>query len=93
LADARNMAVNAALPCALALVLMSFGLAWLTIGMIYRAPGGQQPPRTPALGAMVSLLDPRIGDDHLTRDDPGPGLGLLGSMPAVAVGRLRSQDG
>jgi predicted ATP-grasp superfamily ATP-dependent carboligase len=51
------------------------------------------PGRAAALGAMVSLLDPRIGDDHLTRDDPGPGLALLGSMPAVAVGRLRSQDG
>jgi predicted ATP-grasp superfamily ATP-dependent carboligase len=32
------------------------------------------PPRRAALGALASLLDPRIGDDLLARDDPLPGL-------------------
>jgi predicted ATP-grasp superfamily ATP-dependent carboligase len=50
------------------------------------------PGRGAAVGAMASLLDPRIKDDHLTRDDPGPGLALIASMPAVAIDRLRGKD-
>jgi len=41
-----------AIPCALALPVVSFGLAWLTIGAL--APKGSA--RTPLLGAVISLL-------------------------------------
>ena len=41
-----------AIPCGLALPLMAFWLAWLTIGAVSREPAG----RTPLLGAVVSLV-------------------------------------
>lgn len=44
------------------------------------------PPRRAAVGAMASLLDPRIGDDLLVREDPAPGLAQLG---AIAGGVMR----
>jgi predicted ATP-grasp superfamily ATP-dependent carboligase len=47
------------------------------------------PGRAAAIGAMASLLDPRIADDHFRRDDPGPGLALLASIPRDALRRLR----
>lgn len=43
-------------PCGLLLVLLSFWLAWLTIGAAYREPGGQKPQRTSLIGAAISLL-------------------------------------
>jgi hypothetical protein len=46
----------AAVPCGLVLVVVSFALAWLTIGFAYREPNGQRPRRTPALGIMISLI-------------------------------------
>jgi hypothetical protein len=46
----------AAVPCGLVLVVVSFWLAWLTIGFAYREPSGHRPRRTPALGIAISLL-------------------------------------
>jgi hypothetical protein len=46
----------AGVPCGLTLVAVSFFLAWLTIGFAYSEPNGQRPPRTPALGIMISLI-------------------------------------
>jgi len=43
-------------PCGLVLVVVSFALAWLTIGFAYREPSGQRPRRTPALGMLISLI-------------------------------------
>jgi len=51
------------------------------------------PGRGAAIGALASLLDPRIADDHLTRDDPGPGLALLASIPVEGIGRLGGDRG
>jgi hypothetical protein len=38
------------------LVVVSFVLAWLTIGFAYREPSGHRPRRTPALGVIISLI-------------------------------------
>jgi hypothetical protein len=43
-------------PCGLVLIVLSFALAWLTIGFAYREPSGQRPRRTPALGMLISLI-------------------------------------
>jgi hypothetical protein len=43
-------------PCGLSSVVLSFILAWLTIGFLYQQPGGQRPPRSPMLGAVISLI-------------------------------------
>jgi len=51
------------------------------------------PGRGAALGAVASLLDPRIADDHLSGSDPGPGLALLASIPGDGLGRLRGGRG
>jgi predicted ATP-grasp superfamily ATP-dependent carboligase len=51
------------------------------------------PGRGAALGALASLLDPRIADDHLSGSDPGPGLALLASIPSDGLGRLRRGRG
>jgi hypothetical protein len=56
LAASENVAAIVAAPCGAVFVAISFGMAWLTIGAAYRQPGGQRPPRTPFLGALVSLL-------------------------------------
>jgi hypothetical protein len=45
-----------AAPCGLSLVGVSFVMAWLTIGFAYEEPGGRRPPRTPVLGALISLI-------------------------------------
>ena len=45
------------------------------------------PSRAAAVGAAASLLDPRIHDDHLVRDDPGPGLALIGGIAREALGK------
>jgi hypothetical protein len=52
----RNAPPVAAVPCGLVLVVVSFWLAWLTIGFAYREPSGHRPRRTPALGITISLL-------------------------------------
>ena len=44
------------------------------------------PPRRSALGAVGSLIDPRIGDDVLARDDPAPGLAQLAGI-ATGIAR------
>ncbi len=57
-----------------------------------RYPELPWPPRRAALGALASLLDPRIADDLLVRDDPGPGLAQLASIArdALAKGTRRA---
>jgi hypothetical protein len=51
------------------------------------------PRRRAALAAIGGLLDPRIGDDHLSLSDPGPGLALLATIPVQGIGRLRRDGG
>jgi hypothetical protein len=51
-----------------------------------RAPSW--PPRRAAVGALASLLDPRIADDLMTWSDPGPGLVQL--VTIARDGLLRS---
>ena len=52
----RTNSPVAAVPCGLVLVVLSFWLAWFTIGFAYREPSGHHPRRTPALGIAISLL-------------------------------------
>ena len=52
----REASPVAGVPCGLVLVVVSFLLAWLTIGFAYQEPNGQRPRRTPALGIAISLL-------------------------------------
>jgi predicted ATP-grasp superfamily ATP-dependent carboligase len=47
------------------------------------------PGRSRAVGAALSLLDPRIGDDLLVRDDPAPGLAQVAAIARDALGRGR----
>jgi hypothetical protein len=54
-----------------------------------RHPELPWPARSRAFGAMASLLDPRIGDDLLVRDDPAPGLAQLVAIARDALGRGR----
>lgn len=70
-------------------------VGWIVAVMLGRRryPYLPWPGRGAALGAMASLLDPRIADDHLSRSDPGPGLALLASIPRDALGRLRGGRG
>jgi predicted ATP-grasp superfamily ATP-dependent carboligase len=51
------------------------------------------PPRRAAVGALASLLDPRIGDDLLSRDDPKPGLAQVAVVvrDAIALARRRGR--
>lgn len=51
------------------------------------------PPRRAAVGALASLLDPRIGDDLLSRDDPGPGLAQVAviARDALALAHRRGR--
>jgi predicted ATP-grasp superfamily ATP-dependent carboligase len=57
-----------------------------------RYPELPWPARSKAAGAALSLLDPRIGDDLLVRDDPGPGLAqfVVIAREAIARGRRRA---
>jgi hypothetical protein len=55
LAASNDLPAAFGAPCGLALVGVSFLLAWLTISYAYRGPGGQPPPRNPVLGAVISL--------------------------------------
>ena len=47
------------------------------------------PSRRSAAGAALSLLDPRIGDDLLARDDLGPGLVQIAAIAGDAIGKVR----
>ena len=52
-----------------------------------RYPELPWPPRRAALGALASLLDPRIADDLFIRDDPGPGLAQIAAIARDALAR------
>lgn len=53
-----------------------------------RYPELPWPSRRSAIGAAASLLDPRIHDDHLVRDDPGPGIALIAGVTREALGKV-----
>jgi predicted ATP-grasp superfamily ATP-dependent carboligase len=52
-----------------------------------RYPELPWPGRRAAIAAGLSLLDPRIGDDLLIREDPGPGLAQIAAIAREAAGR------
>jgi predicted ATP-grasp superfamily ATP-dependent carboligase len=54
-----------------------------------RHPELPWPARSSAVGAMASLLDPRIGDDLLVRDDPAPGFAQVVAIARDALRRGR----
>jgi hypothetical protein len=53
---ASEIPAVAGTPCSLVFVVISFVSAWVTLGHVYRQPGGQRPPRTPVLGGLISLV-------------------------------------
>jgi predicted ATP-grasp superfamily ATP-dependent carboligase len=54
-----------------------------------RHPELPWPSRVHAAEAALSLLDPRIGDDLLVRDDIGPGLAQLAAIVRDVIGKGR----
>ncbi len=70
-------------------------LAWIgaVISGRHRQRALPWPSRSAAIGAIASLLDPRIGDDLLTRSDPGPGLAQLGTIGRDLVRRRSGRHG
>lgn len=52
-----------------------------------RYPELPWPGRRAAVGAALSLLDPRIVDDLFDRDDPGPGAAQLAAIARGAIGK------
>jgi predicted ATP-grasp superfamily ATP-dependent carboligase len=54
-----------------------------------RYPELPWPSRLDAAGAALSLLDPRIGDDLLVRDDMGPGLAQFAAIAGDILDRSR----
>jgi predicted ATP-grasp superfamily ATP-dependent carboligase len=70
---------------------LSLDLGWIGAVLLGRRryPYLPWPGRGEAIGAVLGLLDPRIGDDHMTLADPGPGFAVLGAIPREAVERLR----
>ena len=52
-----------------------------------RYPELPWPPRRAALGAVASLLDPRIADDLFTREDARPGLAQIAAIGRDALAR------
>ncbi len=70
-------------------------LAW--IGAVLRRrqsyPYLPWPTRRAGIGALISLLDPRIGDDLFSRSDPGPGIAQLATIARDAAGRGRDGRG
>ena len=57
-----------------------------------RQRGMPWPSRRKALGALASLLDPRIGDDLMAWSDPTPGLAQLGTIARDALRDQRRPD-
>jgi predicted ATP-grasp superfamily ATP-dependent carboligase len=70
-------------------------LGWIgaVLGGRRRYPYLPWPGRAASLGAMASLLDPRIGDDLMSRSDPGPGVAQLGSIARDVLRRRGSRHG
>jgi predicted ATP-grasp superfamily ATP-dependent carboligase len=70
-------------------------LAW--IGSVLsgrrRQRGMPWPPRRSAIGAIASLVDPRIRDDLMSWSDPAPGLAQLGIIARDALRGTRRSDG
>ena len=69
-------------------------IAW--IGSVLSGRRRQQgmpwPSRRQAVGAMVGLLDPRIGDDLMSWSDPAPGLAQLGTIVRDGLRDQRRSD-
>jgi len=57
-----------------------------------RQRGMPWPSRRQAVGAMVGLLDPRIGDDLMSWSDPAPGLAQLGTIVRDGLREQRRSD-
>jgi predicted ATP-grasp superfamily ATP-dependent carboligase len=57
-----------------------------------RQLGMPWPSRRQAVGAMVGLLDPRIGDDLMSWRDPAPGLAQLGTIVRDGLRDQRRSD-
>jgi hypothetical protein len=57
-----------------------------------RQRGMPWPSRRQAVGAMVGLLDPRIGDDLMSWRDPAPGLAQLGTIVRDGLRDQRRSD-
>jgi predicted ATP-grasp superfamily ATP-dependent carboligase len=75
---------------------LSLELKWIAsvLGRHTRYPFLRAPRRRQALAAAVRLLDPRLGFDVLSRDDPRPGLVELVNIALKIPRRLaRSSDG
>ncbi len=58
-----------------------------------RQRGMPWPRRSDAIGALVHLLDPRIGDDLMTWSDPAPGLAQLVTIARDGLRGTRRSDG
>ncbi len=58
-----------------------------------RQRGMPWPRRSEAIGALVRLLDPRIGDDLMTWSDPAPGLAQLVTIARDGLRGTRRSDG
>ncbi len=70
-------------------------LGWIGAVLVGRRryPYLPWPGRSASLGAMASLLDPRIGDDLMSRSDPGPGVAQLGSIARDVLRRRGARRG
>jgi predicted ATP-grasp superfamily ATP-dependent carboligase len=70
-------------------------VSWIVQVLLGRQsePGVRLPRRRDALGAIVSLADPRCRFDMLDWDDPLPGLIELRNLLLTSAGRLRKKDG
>jgi predicted ATP-grasp superfamily ATP-dependent carboligase len=66
-------------------------VAWIGAVAIGRRryPELPWPSRVRAVGAALSLLDPRIGDDLLIREDIGPGLAQVAAIAGDVIGKVR----
>jgi hypothetical protein len=70
-------------------------LAWIggVLSGRRRQRGLPWPPRRAALGAIASLVDPRIRDDLMSWSDPAPGLAQLGTIARDGLRGTRRGDG
>jgi hypothetical protein len=66
-------------------------IAWIAAVAIGRRRHRELPwpSRVRAAGAALSLLDPRIGDDLLARDDIGPGLAQFATVAGDVIRKGR----